>query len=105
MKKNIKTPGGGGVGKKPRNRMVNVGRRTLMYDNRSPLHNNLITKSTPRPPFRISDESLLIGKYKGYKLDVVDIDYLIWLKDNVEMSSAHKSIIKNKIDGEHKETK
>ena len=91
--------------KKTRDIMINVGRRTLMYDNRSSLHNNLITKNTPRSPFRISDECLLIGKYKGYKLDVVDIDYLRWLKDNVEMSSAHKSIIIKKIDGRQKGTK
>ena len=84
--------------KKPRDRMVHRGRRSLMYDNRSALHNNFLPEKTYRNPFRISDERLVIGRYKGYKLDQVETQYLQWLYNNVEMSSTHKSILKNKIE-------
>lgn len=82
--------------KKPRDRMVHRGRRSLMYDNRSALHNNFLPEKTYRNPFRISDERLVIGRYKGYKLDQVETQYLQWLYNNVEMSSTHKSILKEK---------
>jgi len=88
--------------KKPRDRMVNVGRRTLMHDNRTALHNNFLPEKTYRDPFRISDERLLIGRYKGYKLDEVDKQYLSWLRDNVNMSSTHKSILKDKTENENR---
>ena len=67
-----------------------------MYDNRSALHNNFLPEKTYRNPFRISDERLVIGRYKGYKLDQVETQYLQWLYNNVEMSSTHKSILKEK---------
>ena len=86
--------------KKPKDRMVNYGRRTLMNENRAGLANDFIPTKTYRDPFRISDERLLIGRYKGYKLDEVDKQYLSWLQENVEMSSTHKSILKNKIENE-----
>ena len=82
--------------KKPRDRMVPRGRRSLMYDYRSALHNNFLPAKTYRDPFRISDERLVIGRYKGYKLDQVETQYLQWLYNNVEMSSTHKSILKEK---------
>lgn len=81
--------------KKPRDRMVNVGRRTLMYDNRSALHNNFIAPKKYRDPFRISDERMVIGKYRGYKLKDIDISYIRWMHDNLEMDSTHKSILKD----------
>lgn len=81
--------------KKPKDRMVHRGRRSLMYDNRSALHNNFLpTKKLE--PFRISDERLVIGKFKGYKLDQVETQYLKWLLENVDMGSTHKSILKEK---------
>ena len=86
--------------KKPKDRMVPRGRRTLMYDNRSAMHNNFLPSKTYRDPFRISDERLVIGRYRGYKLDQVETQYLQWLQENVEMSSTHKSILKSKIENE-----
>ena len=83
--------------KKPKDRMVHRGRRSLMYDNRSALHNNVLPAKTYRDPFRISDERLVIGRYKGYKLDQVETQYLQWLMENVEMSSTHKSILNSKL--------
>lgn len=82
--------------KKPKDRMVNYGRRTLMNENRSGIANGFIPTKTYRDPFRISDERLVIGRYKGYKLDQVETQYLKWLHDNVEMSSTHKSILRDK---------
>ena len=82
--------------KKPKDRSANMGRSYLMNDNRSGLNNNVLPMKAYRDPFRISDERLLIGKYKGCKLDQVKPQYLMWLHDNVNMSSTHKSILKDK---------
>ena len=45
-------------------------------------------------PFRISDEVWLIGKYKGIKLINTPVNYISWSISNMDISSAHLSILK-----------
>ena len=74
------------------------GKRTLMHHNRTGVQNNFIAPKAYSNPFRISDERMVFGKYKGCKLQDVDISYIRWMYDNLDMDSTRKSILKEKIE-------
>lgn len=49
-------------------------------------------------PFRLLDSVWLFGKYKGYKLDIIPVDYLSWILENFNhLSSTHKVLIQQEI--------
>ena len=69
-------------------------KRTLMRENRSGIQNNYIAPKGYKNPFRVSDEKMVIGRYKGWKLTKInDLDYLKWMHDNVKMDALQKSIL------------
>jgi hypothetical protein len=58
---------------------------------------NSVTNSKPYTPFRISDETWLVGKYKGAKLDDIPKSYIGWVLNNFNLTSTASSILKNKL--------
>ena len=75
------------------------GKRTLMNENRRGIQNHQINLTNKVVPFRISDEIMKMGKYKGIKVTAIPKHYLQWLLTNVEMTDTHTSMIKDIVDG------
>ena len=49
-------------------------------------------------PFRLLDSVWLFGKYKGYKLENIPVNYLSWVLENFNnISSTHKVLIQQEI--------
>ena len=71
-----------------------LNKRTLLNENRKGFQNNYIAPKEYKNPFRVSDEKMVIGRYKGWKLSKInDLDYLKWMHDNIKMDALHKSIL------------
>lgn len=68
-------------------------------------HNKTFHKELNTPnqniatPFRLLDSVWLVGKYKGYKLENIPVNYLSWVLENFKnISSTHKALIQQEID-------
>jgi hypothetical protein len=58
---------------------------------------NSVNSTKPYTPFRISDETWLVGKYKGFKLSNIPKSYLQWVLKEFTLTTDAKSIIETKI--------
>jgi hypothetical protein len=58
---------------------------------------NSVNNFKPYTPFRISDETWLVGKYKGAKLNEIPKSYIEWVLKNFNLTSTASSILKSKL--------
>ena len=56
---------------------------------------NSVNSFKPYTPFRISDNTWLVGKHKGKKLDEIPKNYIQWVLNNFNLTSTASSILKN----------
>lgn len=57
---------------------------------------NSVNNIKPYTPFRISDETWLVGKYKGKKIKDIPDSYIQWAIKNMNLTETALSILKNK---------
>ena len=55
---------------------------------------NSINHKVQHKPFRISDETWIIGKHKGKKIKDLPISYIKWALKNLKMSESTILILK-----------
>lgn len=56
---------------------------------------NSVNTKKPFTPFRISDETWLVGKYKGIKIKQIPVSYLQWAINNMNLTETSISFLKN----------
>ena len=56
-------------------------------------------KNVPASPFRYSDETWIVGKFKGKKLNETPAGYISWCIKNMKLSSNALAVLKQYING------
>jgi len=67
----------------------------LMLDNRTGFNNNIVTGRGKKEPFRITDNVMKWGKYRGKKLSEVPRSYLEWMLKEMDLSTTRIKAIKD----------
>lgn len=66
----------------------------LTQKNRSNYNNSIVTNKAKCEPFRITDNVITLGKYKGKKLSEVPRSYLKWMEKEMDLDKYRLKILK-----------
>lgn len=67
----------------------------LMQNNRSDYNNTFVARKSKSEPFRVSDNVMQVGKYKGAKVSELPRHYILWMIKKIDMDGSRLQILKD----------
>jgi uncharacterized protein (DUF3820 family) len=67
----------------------------LMQNNRSDYNNTFVARKSKSEPFRVSDNVMQVGKYKGQKVSELPHYYIRWMIKKIDMDGSRVQILRN----------
>jgi len=75
--------------------MGNFNKVELRNQNRSGRHNSSLNQKLRLEPFRLTDNVMVLGRYKGRKITEVPTSYLRWMMKSMDMCKTRALIVKD----------